>query len=61
MKLWDELNEEERKALIQLIKDIYKIIDEAVVIPLSEIIDNLSWFFTILAGIIIEGEKIDDS
>lgn len=45
MKLWNELTEEEQKAIIDLVKAILEILDESVVKPLVELFDDLSWFF----------------
>ena len=50
MKMWDELTKEQQKCLIQLVKDLYKVINDGVVKPLLEMIDDLSFFFMALEG-----------
>lgn len=45
MKLWNELTEEQQKAVIELAKKILEILDETIIKPLVELFDDLSWFF----------------
>jgi len=56
MKLWNELTEEEQKALIDLAIQMYEIIDEGIVVPLVKLFNELEWFFTACVGIIEEEE-----
>jgi len=57
MKLWNELTEEEQKAVIKLAEDIYKILNETIIEPLTKLFDELCWFFMAAEGIIGEDQE----
>ncbi len=45
MKLWDELTEEEKQAVEKVAIALAKLLEITIIQPLSDLFDDLEWFF----------------